>query len=157
MSIKILDLQSGHIHEYGTNSHDSLRISEDGKSLSYCNMQNSDGSMYGDYRFVMDDGKIPAESQTADALHAECFFNIGGFGNGDKTSVSLACIERAITLLDYYGEKLNCKAEFDLATEVLKDLGSNYMHGFHEGFKNGYRDGTLDARRDIESKSGEKS
>ncbi len=31
--------------------------------------------------------------------------------------------EREITiqLLEYYGEKLGCKAEFDLAIEVLKD------------------------------------
>lgn len=77
--MKILDLQTGVIHEYGENCHDSLRISEDGRSLTYYNLQNGDGSSCGDYRFVMDDDKIPAESKTADALHGQSFFNIGGF------------------------------------------------------------------------------
>lgn len=77
--MKILDTQTGDIQEYGAGGHDSLRVSQDGRTLSYYNLQNGDGSAYGDYRFVCDDNKIPAESETADARHANVFFNIGGW------------------------------------------------------------------------------
>ena len=77
--MKILDLQTGNIHEYGDNPHDSLYVSNDGRYLTYYNLQNGDGSGVGDYRFVCDDDKVPAESETADAIHAEVYFNIGGF------------------------------------------------------------------------------
>ena len=77
--MKILDLQTGRVHEYGDNCHDSLYVSNDGRYLTYYNLQNGDGSGVGDYRFVCDDDKVPAESQTADAIHAEVYFNIGGF------------------------------------------------------------------------------
>ena len=97
MSMKILDLQTGRIRDYGTNCHDALRIGKDGRALYYSNMQNGDGSQWGDYRFVMDDDKTPDESQTADALHCECYFNIGGFADhinrvsriGDDSDVTL--------------------------------------------------------------------
>ena len=77
--MKILDLQTGRIHEYGTNGHDSLYVSNDGRCLTYYNLQNGDGSGVGDYRFVCDDNKVPSESETADARHAEVYFNIGGW------------------------------------------------------------------------------
>lgn len=82
--MKILDLQTGDVHEYGSNCHDSLAISQDGRTLTYYNLQNGDGSMLGDYRFVMDDNKVPEESQTADAIHAECYFDIGGWHERNK-------------------------------------------------------------------------
>lgn len=77
--MKILDLQTGTIHEYGTDGHDSLYVSSDGRHLTYYNLQNGDGSDAGDYRFVCDDDKVPAESETADARHCEVYFNIGGW------------------------------------------------------------------------------
>lgn len=77
--MKILDTQSGRVHEYGTDCHDSLYVSNDGRYLTYYNLQNGDGSGVGDYRFVCDDELVPAESQTADAIHAEVYFNIGGW------------------------------------------------------------------------------
>lgn len=77
--MKILDLQTGRVHEYGTNPHDSLYVSRDGRCLTYYNLQNGDGSGVGDYRFVCDDDKIPAESETADAIHCDVYFNIGGW------------------------------------------------------------------------------
>ena len=60
---------------------DSLAVTVEIKNSdgSTYNLQNGDGSGVGDYRFVCDDDKIPAESQTADAIHAEVYFNIGGF------------------------------------------------------------------------------
>lgn len=82
--MKILDLQTGEIHEYGTNGHDSLAVSQDGRTLSYYNLQCGDGSRFGDYRFVCDDDKVPEESQTADALHCEVYFNIGGWSGERK-------------------------------------------------------------------------
>ena len=33
--MKILDLQTGRVHEYGTNPHDSLYVSRDGRCLTY--------------------------------------------------------------------------------------------------------------------------
>lgn len=77
--MKILDTATGSIHEYGSNPHDSLRISGDGRTLTYYNLQCGEGSKYGDFRFVMDDGKIPVESETVEAENGDYFFNIGGF------------------------------------------------------------------------------
>lgn len=79
--MKIKDLQTGDVHEYGTNCHDSLYVSQDGRTLTYYNLQNGDGSGVGEYRFVCDDEKVPAESETADALHCEVYFNIGGWNH----------------------------------------------------------------------------
>ena len=78
MSIK--DLTNGTVRKYGTNHHDSLRISDDGRTLSYENLQNGDGSEYGDYRFVVDeDGNIPADYEAVGKYGADAYFNIGGF------------------------------------------------------------------------------
>ena len=96
--MKILDTRNGTVHTYGSNRHDSLAISEDGRNLTYYNLQNGDGSGLGDYRFVMDDNKVPAESQTADALHCESYFNIGGFDKRPEVD------ERIIKIADHYGE-----------------------------------------------------
>lgn len=82
--MKILDTQTGTIHEYGTDCHDSLYVSQDGRYLTYYDLQNGDGSGVGDYRFVCDDDKIPAESETADAMHAHVFFNIGGWSERSR-------------------------------------------------------------------------
>lgn len=71
--MKIKDLYSGRIHEYGSNSHDSLVISDDGRSLTYYNLQNGDGSDWGDYRFV--------PYMEADAN----YWNIGGVKTKRKT------------------------------------------------------------------------
>ena len=118
--MKILDLQTGRIHEYGENCHDSLRISEDGRNLTYYNLQNGDGSCYGDYRFVMDDDKIPAESKTADALHGESFFNIGGFEKREEHERQAHWLVR-----DGYPHKVYCSlchvTFCDTRWEVWKD------------------------------------
>lgn len=47
----IQDVVSGRVFEYGGNCHDRLLISKDGRSLTYYNLQNGDGSCVGDYRF----------------------------------------------------------------------------------------------------------
>ena len=94
--MKILDTTNGNIHEYGSNPHDSLEISQDGCALHYYNLQCGDGSKFGTYRFVMEDGKIPAESQTEDARYAECYFNIGGFGNSEDKPAWQRVLEECI-------------------------------------------------------------
>ena len=69
--MKIKDLQTGEEHEYGTNPHDSLVVSEDGRTLSYYNLQNGDGSRFGDYRFIVGD-------------EIERYWNIGGFAKPER-------------------------------------------------------------------------
>ena len=74
--MKIKDLTTGKIFEYGSNHHHALCISEDGRSLHFENLQNGDGSRFGDYRFVDDtEEKIPSETDHI----VDCYFNIGGF------------------------------------------------------------------------------
>lgn len=78
----IKDMQNGTVRKYGSDHHDSLQISDDGRTLSYENLQNGDGSRYGDYRFVTDkDGFIPSEDEVLIKHGAEAYFNIGGFGD----------------------------------------------------------------------------
>lgn len=104
--MKILDLQTGRVHEYGDDPHDSLYVSNNGRYLTYYNLQNGDGSNLGDYRFVCDDDKIPAESETADALHAEVYFNIGGFNK--RPMFNRSELEKA---LDYWYAHLKKRDE----------------------------------------------
>ena len=59
----IKDLMTGEIRLYGTNQHDALEVSSDGRTLSYENLQNVEGSRYGDYRFCDKDGKTPEEDE----------------------------------------------------------------------------------------------
>lgn len=74
----IKDLQTGKVRLYGTNSHDSLRISEDGTCLSYENLQNGDGSLYGEYRLCDNpDGLLPEENECVEARFMT-YADIGG-------------------------------------------------------------------------------
>ena len=76
----IKDLLTGEVREYGTNCHDSLRISDDGRTLSYENLQNGDGSEFGEYRFVTDEnGNVPKDDERYSMYGADAYFNIGGF------------------------------------------------------------------------------
>lgn len=78
MFIKDNDLKC--VREYGTNHHDSLRISEDGRCLYYENLQCGEGSEFGTFTFVTNkDGKIPQDDETLCKYGAEAYFNIGGF------------------------------------------------------------------------------
>lgn len=76
----IKDLQGNVIREYGTDCHDSLKISDDGRTLSYYNLQCGDGSKYGDYRFVIDEnGAVPQDDFELIKYGADAYANIGGF------------------------------------------------------------------------------
>ena len=50
--IKIKDNHTGDTHIFGTDNHDFLRISDDGKCLYYNNWQNMCGSEDGTFTFV---------------------------------------------------------------------------------------------------------
>lgn len=77
--IKIRDNETGEVFEYGTNGHHALRISEDGKCLSFENLHNGAGSEGGGYSFVLEDGKTPEGSDSDDAMYGMTYANIGGF------------------------------------------------------------------------------
>lgn len=52
----IKDHETGKVHEYGTNPHDSLIVHSDG-SLSYYNLQTGEGTrLFGAYSFCDKDG-----------------------------------------------------------------------------------------------------
>lgn len=126
----IKDLQTGTIRKYGTNCHDSLDISEDGRTLSYYNLQCGEGSKYGDFRFVMEDGKVPAESETADAMHGCSYFNIGGFNKTYK--------DGRISALDEFIAELEEIDECEFASFSL-----GMLKEFAEKIKGGGTDGNL--------------
>ena len=71
----IKDMTTGKVHKYGDDQHDSLIISNDGRTLSYYNLHNGDGSRHGEYRFCDDCGNVPSEEWHDD------YFNIVGFGD----------------------------------------------------------------------------
>ena len=74
----IKDLRTGKVRLYGTNSHDSLHISEDGTCLSYENLQNGDGSLYGEYRLCDNpEGLLPEENECVEARFMT-YADIGG-------------------------------------------------------------------------------
>ncbi len=72
----IKDLQTDNVRLYGESHHDSLAVSEDGRTLSYINQQNGDGSRYGDYRFCDEKGRVPEDIKSE---YNDIYFNIGGW------------------------------------------------------------------------------
>ena len=81
----IKDMHTGKVRMYGDDVHDALRISEDGRTLSYANLQNGDGSRYGCYRFVTDEnGKTPEEDEVLVKNGADAYFDIGGSDEWQK-------------------------------------------------------------------------
>ncbi len=84
----IKDKITGEVRKYGTNCHDSLRIANDGKTLSYYNLQNGDGSAHGNYRFCVDEqGTLPCEDEVLIEHGANAYFNIGGFNEIDAAEL----------------------------------------------------------------------
>lgn len=85
--IKDMGINPPRIRPYGTNCHDSLEISPDGRTLSYYNLQNGEGSKYGDYRFCDDEGHTPEEDEVLIRHGANAYFNIGGFISNDDEEI----------------------------------------------------------------------
>ncbi len=80
----IKDNYSGKTRLYGTDHHDSLVISDNGKYLTYYNLQCGEGSKYGSFSFVTDEkGTLPKDDEVLMEHGAFAYFNIGGFGNID--------------------------------------------------------------------------
>ena len=72
----IKDNTNGHVHEYGTNPHDSLYMTDDG-ALHYYNMQNGTGTMFPEegYSFCLEDGSDPRATED---YRDEPYVDIGG-------------------------------------------------------------------------------
>ena len=87
MYIKDLGLNPPEIRPYGSNHHDALRISLDGRMLSYENLQNGEGSKYGCYRFCDAEGKTPKEDPDFVIYGADAYFNIGGFMTSEEEEI----------------------------------------------------------------------
>ncbi len=85
LRLYIRDNTDGHVHEYGTNPHDSLILQEDG-SLHYHNLQNGEGTMFPaeGYSFCYADGTIPQWDMDDDP-----YLDIGGVGDGNCQRCSL--------------------------------------------------------------------
>lgn len=79
MWIRDNEAKENAVRMYGTNPHDSLVVSQDGKYLSYYNLQNGDGSIGGGYSFTDEDGNIPVDIE--DEYDNTVYANIGGFGH----------------------------------------------------------------------------
>ena len=113
MKIWIRDNINGKVFEYGKDCHDSLRISEDGRYLTYYNLQNGDGSEFGSYSFVAEDCPLTLEElseRTGCIEHAtECFANIGGFKCDCKCKKDNPETENLIADLEFLDDNL----EFD--------------------------------------------
>lgn len=80
----IKDLLNGSVRKYGSDHHDSLTISGDGRRLTYYNLQNGDGSCVGNYVFCDEDGLTPdeaAEKYKCVEYATDSYFNIGGFSH----------------------------------------------------------------------------
>lgn len=140
----IKDLENGTVRKYGTNCHDSLAISQDGRTLSYYNLQCGEGSEYGCYRFVMEDGEVPSESYTPDAVNGCAYFNIGGWkepievdddyirGRESAFDDALICLNGArmkafLTLANSGKSELDCAYDnvagyIDMVIERLNEL-----------------------------------
>ena len=123
--MKIKDLTTGQVFEYGSNRHHALRISDDGRTLSFEHLQNGDGSRYGDYRFVDDDEeKIPSEIE--DEYGADSYFNIGGFG-------------KQVNRMKEVFDKLISRLEEEIEKHSRMKKESNSLHKMH------YHMGIIDA------------
>ena len=84
LQIFIKDNSTGMIHEYGSDCHDTLLLSEDG-SLHYYNLHTGEGSKFGSYSFCMEDGSDPRDVPDYRCLP---FLNIGGTKRKFKKSVT---------------------------------------------------------------------
>lgn len=118
MKTWIKDLQSGNVREYGSDQHDSLMISQDGRTLSYYNMQCGDGSIYGDFRFVTGENGLTPEEDT-EAYDA--YFNIGGW----QEIVALperTAMERLRDRIESEADEYDAYVDHDVARGLYKAL-----------------------------------
>ena len=119
----IKDLETGRVFEYGTDRHDSIKISRDGCHLEYRNLQNGEGSgEYGCYRFVVDeDGCIPDEDEDLVKHGADAYFDIALAGLvKEKDVVTKRQIRHALEWI------LHMNDGKDVSEERLKGVNDAY-------------------------------
>lgn len=116
----IRDNISNTVRLYGTDCHDSLLISNDGKTLSYYNLQCGEGSRYGSYSFVTDrDGNVPNEDEDLIRHGAEAYFNIGGFNIGTETIDKIKSEIVSLTKTYPYFNHLDSYVKTEEVIEIL--------------------------------------
>lgn len=126
--IKDLLADKNQVRIYGTNHHDSLKISDDGRFLSYYNLQNGDGSFLGDYRFCDKDGLLPCDNKE---YGVDAYANIGGFKNDIEEFENLFIHEHDYKQFfkDTYGDK---ESDYNLyylvAKYGAKKVLDDFMH-----------------------------
>ena len=106
--IYIKDMQSGTVREYGTNCHDSLHLSLYGRTLTYENLQNGDGSLCGDYR-ICDNPKgiVPEDMKSPESVYT--YVDIGGY-----------CINHTSYDMGYADGRVD---EYHAIMDILKKCG----------------------------------
>lgn len=123
----IKDLQGGSIRKYGSDCHDALRISDDGRTLSYENMQNGDGSLYGDYRFVVDEnGNVPRDDFELQKYGADAYANMGGFENSFEEQLSM--------IARHYGYKVQARQAIEEMAELTQAICKIQRYGFQDDY-----------------------
>lgn len=120
----ITDTETGITRLYGTDRHDSLVKSDDGRCLYYYNLQCGEGSMFGTYVFTDELGRIPKENIDILRYGAEDYFNIGGFGE-----VHMSQIEDIKAEIDELYDKIKpydilCAQGLEMALDIIdKHIG----------------------------------
>lgn len=118
----IKDLQTGKVRMYGYDHHDSLIVSDDGRTLSYYHLQCGDGSRYGDFRFTDEEGIIPSESDIHLKYGANLYFNIGGFATYHNINEKPLWEEnREVLILTKYGKTII--GEWNARTQTFMSEG----------------------------------
>ncbi|MBP5331517.1 MAG: hypothetical protein J6Y89_06665 [Lachnospiraceae bacterium] len=121
----IKDVRSGEIRLYGEDPHDSLKISKDGRTLSYYNLHCAEGSEYGDYRFCVDrDGNVPEEDEILSAHGADAYFNIGGCYLKSDVEDAFSALERFVkeSSLDIHHVDIGKGTGYIRAEKVIEKL-----------------------------------
>jgi hypothetical protein len=125
----IKDTYTGNVRKYGTDMHDSLRISNDGTCLTYHHLQCGDGSIEGDkehsgFLFCDDEGHTPEEDEVLCRNGADAFFNIGGWKEPviDKARAE---IEKLQTYKMFIGEKTVYVERDDVLAIIDKHRGES--------------------------------
>ena len=104
----IKDRTNGRVFKYGESRHDALVISEDGRYLTYENLQNGDGSLCGDYR-ICDNPKgiIPEDIDSPESVYT--YVDIGGY-----------CINHTSYDMGYADGRVD---EYHAIMDILKKCG----------------------------------
>lgn len=76
MKLYIKDMERGTFHEIGTNSHDCLKIDENG-NLYYYNLQCGESSRCGTYAFCDCNGNVPSKNSIEYINTGELIYSIG--------------------------------------------------------------------------------